>query len=70
MYLKELCQAGHVRKFTITKYGESGWEVRDQQDGRVLRQVYYRDWHRVERAANMFDILTDDLENRGWAPTR
>ena len=69
MFVKELRQAGHIRKFTITKFGDSGWEVRDQQDERVLRLVYYTDWHRVERAVNMFNILIDDLESRGWATT-
>ncbi|HEX4567738.1 MAG TPA: hypothetical protein VH138_13965 [Vicinamibacterales bacterium] len=68
--MKELRQAGHVRKFSVKKLGESGWEVRDVQDERVLRQVYYNDWHRVERAVNMFNILIEDLESRGWAATR
>lgn len=70
MFVKELHQAGHVRKFSIKKLGESGWEVRDVQDERVLRQVHYNDWHRVERAVNMFNILIEDLESRGWAATR
>jgi hypothetical protein len=70
MFVKELRQAGHVRKFSVKKLGESGWEVRDVQDERVLRQVYYNDWHRVERAVNMFNILIEDLESRGWAATR
>ena len=69
MFVKELHQAGHVRKFSIKKLGESGWEVRDVQDERVLRQAYYNDWHRVERAVNMFNILIEDLESRGWAAT-
>jgi len=70
MFAKELHQAGHVRKFSITRLGEFGWQVSDVQDERVLRQVYYTDWHRVERAVNMFNILIDDLESRGWAATR
>jgi hypothetical protein len=70
MFIKELHQAGHVRKFSITKLEESGWQVSDIQDERVLRQVYYNDWHRVERAVNMFNILIEDLESRGWATTR
>jgi len=70
MFIKELHQAGHVRKFSITKLGEAGWQVSDIQDERVLRQVYYNDWHRVERAVNMFNILIEDLESRGWATTR
>ena len=70
MFAKELHQAGHVRKFSIKKLGEAGWEVRDVQDEHVLRQAYYNDWHRVERAVNMFNILIEDLESRGWAATR
>jgi hypothetical protein len=70
MFVKELHQAGHVRKFSIVKKGESGWEVRDVQDERVLRQACYTDWHRVERTVNIFNILIDDLESRGWAATR
>jgi hypothetical protein len=67
MFVKQLSQAGHVRTFSITKRGEAGWEVRDTQDERVLRQVYYTDWHRVERSLNIFNIMIDDLESRGWA---
>ena len=67
MFNKELHQAGHVRKFSITRLGEAGWQVSDVQDEHVLRQVYYNDWHRVERAVNMFNILIEDLESRGWA---
>ena len=71
MFDKELRQAGHVRKFSVTKLGgEAGWEVRDTQDERVLRHAHYTDWHRVERAVNMFNILIDDLESRGWAAIR
>jgi hypothetical protein len=69
MFVKELRQAGHVRRFSIKRLEESGWEVCDVQDERILRQTYYTDWHRVERAVSMFTILIDDLESRGWAAT-
>jgi hypothetical protein len=70
MFVKELHQAGHVRTFSVKKLDEKGWEVRDVEDEHVLRQVCYNDWHRVERAVNMFNILIEDLESRGWAATR
>lgn len=70
MFVKELTQAGHTRRLSISERGETGWEVRDVQDDRVLRQVCYTDWHRVERAIQMFNLLADDLESRGWASTR
>jgi hypothetical protein len=69
MFAKELQQAGHVRKFSIVE-GNAGWEVRDIQDDRVLKQVCYTDWHRVERALHMFNLQIDELESKGWAPTR
>ena len=70
MFEKELQLAGHTRKFSIQDVGKAGWEVRDEQDNRVLKQVRYTDWHRVERALNMFHLQIDALEAAGWiAPT-
>lgn len=70
MFVKELSQAGHTRRFSISRReGDAGWIVRDEQDDRVLKNVCYSDWHRVERAADMFKILIDDLEHRGWIPS-
>ena len=67
MFVKELRQAGHTRKFSISERGVTGWEVRDVQDDRVLKQICYTDWHRVERAMNMFNLQIDDLQSRGWS---
>ena len=70
MFAKELRQAGHIRKFSITDMGNAGWEVRDVQDDRVLKQICYTDWHRVERALSMFNLQIDELESKGWASLR
>jgi hypothetical protein len=67
MFAKELRQEGHTRKFSIQERGGAGWEVREEQDDRVLKQVCYTDWHRVERAMTIFNLQIDELENRGWA---
>ena len=66
MFAKELYRAGHTRKFSIKDMGMSGWEVRDEQDDRVLKAVHYTDWHRVERAMSMFNLQIDELESSGW----
>jgi hypothetical protein len=66
MFAKELYRAGHTRKFSIRDRGASGWEIRDEVDDRVLKQVSYTDWHRVERALNMFNLQIDELEEAGW----
>jgi hypothetical protein len=34
MFVKELTQAGHTRRFSISERSEMGWEVRDVQDDR------------------------------------
>jgi hypothetical protein len=67
MFAKELRQEGHTRKFTIQERGGEGWEVREEQDDRVLKRVCYTDWHRVERALGIFNLQINELENRGWA---
>jgi hypothetical protein len=70
MFAKKLYRAGHTRKFSISDMGTAGWEVRDEQDDRVLKAVRYTDWHRVERAMNMFNLQIDELESSGWvSPT-
>jgi hypothetical protein len=70
MFAKELRQAGHTRKFSIIDKGYAGWEVRDVQDDRVLKEICYTDWHRVERALHMFNLQIDELESKGWATIR
>jgi len=66
MYKRLFQKATHTRKFTITSTGASGWEVRDEQDSRIIRWVRYRDWHRVERARLAFAIEAATLEEKGW----
>jgi len=70
MFEKELRQAGHTRTFIITDRSAAGWEVRDVQDDQILKQAYYTDWHRVERALSMFNLQIDELESNGWSTTR
>lgn len=69
MFSQELRLAGHVKRFLINRIGgESGegWEVREEQDEQIVRQVRYTDWHRVERALGIFRLEIGELENRGW----
>ena len=66
MFAKELRQEGHTRRFSIVARGGDGWDVKDEQDNQVLKHAVYTDWHRVERALNMFHITIDDLESQGW----
>ena len=55
MLTREYTSAGHVNRFTITK-GRTGWDVREERDDTVVKRVNYSDWHRVERAIQVFEL--------------
>lgn len=65
MYARILHKAPHTRRFSITETGRY-WEVREEEDSRVVRQVVYDDWHRVERARMAFAREVNALCERGW----
>ena len=66
MYARTFRKAAQERRFSITDAGEVGWEVRDEQDKRVVRCVVYDDWHRVERARMAFMQEGEKLKDAGW----
>ncbi len=66
MFAKELSQAGHTKRFSVTEAGSEGWEVRVDEDSHVVRRVCYTDWHRVERALLILSLQVSELEENGW----
>ena len=66
MYARILRKAAHVRRFTISTTSASGWEVREEQDQRLIRSRLYDDWHRVERAKLTFAMEAAGLRDAGW----
>jgi hypothetical protein len=66
MFTKELVQSGRIRRFTIQEASGDGWEVREEEDSRVLRRTRYADWHRVERALGEVLQKVATLEEQGW----
>jgi hypothetical protein len=66
MYARMLRKASRTRRFTITHLPSAGWDVREEQDSRVLRRVVYQDWHRVERASLAFALQAQSLIESGW----
>jgi hypothetical protein len=64
-FAKSLRHREHTRRFSIVPVGV-GWEVREEQDSRVVRRVHYTDWHRVERARRAFTIEVRNLQREGW----
>ena len=64
-YIKSFRNAGHVRRYTI-QATRKGWEIREEEDDRLLRQSCYHDWHRVERVRHAFSIEFASLRQEGW----
>ena len=55
MLTRVFTHAGHTDRFTVTR-SQSGWDVREERDNNVVRKVSYQDWHRVERAMQVFEF--------------
>lgn len=66
MFSRQLQHAGRTRRFLISSREEGGWEVREEDDRHVVKQVLYHDWHRVERARTDFALRVSNLEEAGW----
>jgi hypothetical protein len=69
MYARSFRKADQVRRFTITDTRSAGWEVREEENSRVIRSARYTDWHRVERARMAFAREALSLEDAGWTET-
>jgi hypothetical protein len=66
MYSRLFRKADDTRRFTILDSGDLGWEVREETNGGVIRQIRYNDWHRVERAMMSFTLEALSLRDAGW----
>ena len=56
MLKREYTHDGHVSRFSVSRHAGIGWEVREERDDQVVRQTQYTDWHRVERAMQVFEL--------------
>jgi hypothetical protein len=63
---KSLRYLEKTRRYSIATT-ETGWEVREERDSKVVRKVHYHDWHRVERARRSISIELDVLQRQGWS---
>jgi hypothetical protein len=67
MYKESLSHDGHTRRFSVDRRsGSRGWEIRHEEDDRLITSVVCDDWHRVERARNAFAAEAMALRSRGW----
>jgi len=70
MFSTTLTLDGHRRSFAVQALTASGWEIRVEQDSKVVRRTHYTDWHRVERAVEAIRREMRELQARGWRVTQ
>ena len=70
MYAVTLKKNEETRRFSITATENSGWEVREEQNSRLVSRQLYTDWHRVERAQMGIAHAVDSLVDQGWTDAR
>ena len=66
MFSRQLTLDGRTRSFVITSSYAEGWEMRVEEDSRLLRRTRYTDWHRLERALASLEREVDALTAGGW----
>lgn len=64
-FTKHLRRQGRTRRYVIER-AAVGWEIRVEEDSRVVRHVRYTDWHRVERARSALAAELRSLHDTGW----
>jgi len=62
MLKREYTQDGHIARLSVSRGTDAGWDLREERDDRVVRRARVTDWHRVERALQVFEMqrLADD----------
>lgn len=66
IFSKRLRSQDHVRGFAIDAADIHGWEVREEQDERVVKRTWMHDWHHVENAMMKFALEASQLQRAGW----
>jgi hypothetical protein len=56
MFTREFVHAGRTIRFVVTR-SPLGWDVRQERDNRIVQEAHYSDWHRVERAVQIFERM-------------
>lgn len=56
---------GHISHLVVS-YDVTGWNVREERDSIVVHEAHHHDWHRVERAVQVFEYAAVVLNEREW----
>lgn len=66
IFSKRLRSQEHTREFVVDDADERGWEVREEEDSRVVKSTRMHDWHHVENAMTRFALEATLLQRAGW----
>jgi hypothetical protein len=66
IFSKRLRSEEHVKSFVVDEADERGWQVREEEDHRVVKRTWLHDWHGVERAMMRFALEATQLQRAGW----
>lgn len=66
IFSKRLRSQEHTKEFVVADADERGWEVRQEEDHRVVKCTRMHDWHRVENAMTLFTLEATQLQRAGW----
>ena len=68
MFEKKLVHQGHTTTFSVVAGDVEGWEVRIEEDSRLVHRACYTDWHRVERALMQLSLDASALPSPDVIP--
>ena len=54
IFSRRLRSQEHVKEFVVDEADDRGWEVREEEDHRIVKRTWMHDWHRVENAMMRF----------------
>ena len=66
IFSKRLQSQEHIKEFVVDEANENGWEVREEEDHRVVKRTCMHDWHRVENVMMRFALEATQLQRAGW----
>jgi hypothetical protein len=66
IFSKRLRSEDHIKEFVVDEADERGWQVREEEDHRIVRRAWEHDWHRVEKAMMRFAVEATQLQRAGW----
>jgi hypothetical protein len=66
IFSRQLRSQNHTRAFVVGEADERGWEVREEEDDRVIKRTWLHDWERVEKAMMNFMVEAMQLRSAGW----